>query len=188
MLLTLDTDRLRLRWLTDADVPALLEVFGHPEVCRYWSRPPLRDIAEAATLLKEIQHGFVNRTLSQWGIATRTTDQLLGTCTLTSFSLEHRRAEIGFALGRAHWGHGYASEALAALLTHAFESLDLHRLEADVDPRNLRSIRVLEQSGFQREGLQRQRYLLNGEAQDALLYGLLQADYLARGRPRPLLG
>lgn len=177
MLPTLETTRLRLRWLTAADVPSLYEVFGDPEVCRYWSRPHLTDIVEAIALLKEIEQGYASRTLSQWGIATLDGDRVVGTCTLTSFSLEHRRAEIGFALGRPHWGHGYATEALHALLTHAFESLDLHRLEADVDPRNARSIRLLEHLGFRHEGLQRQRYLINGEAQDALLYGLLASEW-----------
>ena len=177
MLPTLETGRLHVRWMTEADVPSLYEVFGDPEVCRYWSRPHLRNMAEARALLAEIEHGYTRRTLSQWGIATRENDRVIGTCTLTSFSLDHRRAEVGFALGRAYWGRGYAVEALHALLNHAFESLDLHRLEADADPRNARSIRVLERLGFRREGLQRQRYLINGEAQDALLYGLLSSEW-----------
>ena len=182
MLPTLESTRLRLRWLTKADVPALYEVFGDSEVCRYWSRPALRDMAEADMLLRDIERGYASRTLSQWGIATREHDRAIGTCTLTSFSLEHRRAEIGFALGRASWGCGYATEALHALVAHAFESLDLRRLEADVDPRNARSIRLLERLGFRPEGLQRQRYLIDGEAQDALLYGLLTSEWPPAGR------
>jgi [ribosomal protein S5]-alanine N-acetyltransferase len=179
MLPILETPRLRLRWLRDADVPALFEVFGDQEVCRYWSRPALGDPAEARALLEEIRLGFKSRTLSQWGIAALENDRVVGTCTLTSFSLEHRRAEIGFALGRRHWGQGYAGEALPALLDHAFGALDLRRIEADVDPRNARSIRALERLGFQREGLQRQRYLMNGEVQDAVMYGLLSAEWRA---------
>ncbi len=59
----------------------------------------------------------------------------------------------------------------------AFEVLDLHRLEADVDPRNARSIRALERAGFTREGHQRERYWQYGDWQDALLYGLLRRDW-----------
>lgn len=70
------------------------------------------------------------------------------------------------------------AEALPALVSFAFETLGLHRLEADVDPRNAPSIRALERAGFAREGHQRERYLLNGEAQDALLYGLLRRDWV----------
>ncbi len=165
--------------MTDVDVPALFEVFGDPDVCRYWSRPALRDLSEAQALLTEIVEGFRTRTLSQWGIALRDGNQVIGTCTLTSFSLEHRRAEIGFAIGQRYWGQGYAGEALPALLTHAFGNLDLRRLEADVDPRNTRSIRTLERLGFRREGVQRQRYLVNGEVQDAMMYGLLRSEWPA---------
>ena len=65
------------------------------------------------------------------------------------------------------------------MLDHAFGSLDLRRLEADVDPRNHRCIQLLDRLGFQREGLQRQRYLLNGEVQDAVMYGLLSSEWRA---------
>lgn len=183
---TIPTERLRLRWLTSADVPALVAVFGDPEVCRFWSRPALQDLAAAEALYDEIVSCFAARTLFQWGIAERGTNAVVGTCTLAALSAEHRRAEVGFALARAAWGRGYIAEALPALLRFAFETLDLHRLEADVDPRNERSIRALERVGFEREGYLRERYNVNGELQDAVLYGLLRHDWartLARTRP-----
>lgn len=174
---TLDTPRLRLRWLEPADVPALLAVFGDPSVCRYWSRPPLPDLAAAAELRHEIVGCFAERSLFQWGIAERATDRVIGTCTLAALSAEHRRAEVGFAVARAEWGRGYASEALGALLAFAFERLGLHRLEADADPRNAASVRVLERAGFVREGYARERYFLAGEVQDAVLFGLLRREW-----------
>ena len=179
---TLDTEHLRLRPLAAADVPALHAVFGDAEVCRYWSRPALPDLAAAHALLDEITHGFATRTLFQWGIAERTTDRVVGTCTLAEISAEHRRAALGYALGRPAWGHGYAAEALPALVRFAFGALDLRRLEADVDPRNARSIRALERLGFVREGHQRERYEMQGEIQDAVLYGLLRGEWEERGR------
>ncbi len=177
---TIPTARLRLRWLIPDDVPALATVFGDPEVCRYWSRPALPGLAAAEALHDEILGGFAARSLFQWGIADRETDAVVGTCTLAALSTEHRRAEVGFALARDAWGRGYIAEALAALLGFAFESLGLHRMEADVDPRNARSIRALERVGFEREGYLRERYHLNGELQDAVLYGLLRRDWAAR--------
>lgn len=176
---TIETARLRLRWLVPEDAPALLAVFGDPAVCRYWSRPPLADLAEGAALRQEIAELFAERSLFQWGIAERDGDAVIGTCTLAALSAEHRRAELGFALARGAWGRGYASEAVAALLSFAFDALALHRVEADVDPRNGASIRVLERMGFQREGCQRERYHLAGEVQDALLYGLLRREWAA---------
>lgn len=178
---TIETERLRLRWLTAADVPALFAIFGDAEVCRYWSSPPMPDIAAAEALLREIEACFAARSLFQWGIAERDSDAVIGTCTLASLSAEHRRAEVGFALARSAWGRGYLAEALPALLAFAFDTLGLHRIEADVDPRNARSIRVLERVGFQREGYMRERYHLSGEIQDAVMYGLLHRESAAQG-------
>ena len=174
---TIETARLRLRWLTPDDIPALLEIFGDPQVCRYWSRPPLRDLAEAAALHSEIVRYFEAQSLFQWGVADATDDRVIGTCTLAALSWEHRRAEVGFALARAAWGQGYMSEALPAMIRFGFDALELHRLEADVDPRNQSSIALLERMGFRREGYLRERYRLNGEIQDAVLYGLLRSEF-----------
>jgi RimJ/RimL family protein N-acetyltransferase len=174
---TITTSRLRLRPLTPEDVPSLFGVFGDPVVCRYWSRPALPDLEAAATLQREIAQCFAERSLFQWGVAERETDAVVGTCTLAALSPEHRRAELGFALAQAVWGRGYLAEALPALLAFAFETLALHRLEADVDPRNARSIRVLERAGFRREGFMRERYHLAGEVQDAVMYGLLRHEW-----------
>ena len=182
---TIATARLRLRALGPADVPALFAVFGDPAVCRYWSRPALADLDAAAALHEEVARHFAARSLFQWGIADAGTDAVLGTCTLAALSPEHRRAEVGFALARAAWGRGYMGEVLPALLAFAFETLALHRVEADVDPRNAPSIRALERAGFAREGLQRERYLLLGEWQDAVLYALLRRDWAARGATPP---
>ena len=174
---TLETARLRIRPLGVEDVPALFGIFGDPQVCRYWSRPPLADLAAASALQQEIARHFEQRTLFQWGIAERETNAVVGTCTLAALSLEHRRAEVGYALARAVWGRGFLKEALPALLDHAFRELALHRIEADVDPRNAPSIHLLERMGFQREGYLRERYLLGGEVQDAVVFGLLEEEW-----------
>ena len=113
----------------------------------------------------------------KWGIALRPDDQLIGSITLFNLDFNHRRAEIGYALAREHWGRGYMNEALMALLKYAFEVLDLHRIEADVDPRNTASIKTVEHLGFQREGYLRERWQVNGEIQDAFFYGLLRHEW-----------
>jgi [ribosomal protein S5]-alanine N-acetyltransferase len=174
---TIVTRRLCLRSLTTDDVPALFAIFGDMEVCRYWSRAPLSDLGAADELQREIEQCFAERSLLQWGIAERATNEVIGTCTLASLSTEHRRAELGFALTRSVWGRGYMPEVLDVVLDFAFETLALHRVEADSDPRNTRSIRVLESMGFTREGHQRERYWVNGEPQDAVLFGLLRGEW-----------
>jgi RimJ/RimL family protein N-acetyltransferase len=88
-----------------------------------------------------------------------------------------RRCEMGYALARAHWGGGYVSEALRALLNFGFTALDLNRIEADVDPRNGASARVLEKLGFQKEGFMPERWIVQGEPADTVYYGLLRRHW-----------
>jgi [ribosomal protein S5]-alanine N-acetyltransferase len=177
---TLEAERVRLRWLEPGDVDALFGVFSDPEVARYWSAPPMTERAAAEALLAEIHACFARRDLFQWGIALRSSDEVIGTCTLAHVTAPHRRAEIGFALARAHWGQGLCGEALRRVLAFAFDDLALHRIEADVDPRNARSIASLERLGFRREGHLRERWHVGTEICDGLFYGLLAPEWRAR--------
>lgn len=177
---TIPAGRVRLRPLADADVPALFAVFSDEQVVRYWSTPPMREPAEAQALLDEIRSSFAERSLFQWGVARVGDDRVVGTCTLFHLDPRNRRAEIGYALARDCWGQGLMSEALGALVAYAFGPLDLRRLEADVDPRNAPSIRIVEKLGFVREGLLRERWHVGGEAQDSLMLGLLRREWEMR--------
>lgn len=171
------TDRLSLRWISAKDVDDFYGIYSDPEVMRYWSTPPLANRDAASRLIDDIHGKFERRELLKWGIALRSNDTLIGSVALHHPDFIHRRAEIGYALGRAHWGHGYMQEALKAVLTCVFEVLNFHRLEADVDPRNEASIRTLERLGFQLEGYLRERWQVSGEIQDALFYGLIRPDW-----------
>jgi RimJ/RimL family protein N-acetyltransferase len=180
------TPRLTLRWISEDDVDGLYSVFSDPQVMRYWSSPPFVDRSEAVKLQQEIEEGNQSGAMMKWGLTLNSDSVLIGTTTLFNLSLSNGRAEVGYALGRSHWGHGYMNEALRALLTHAFENLELRRLEADVDPRNEASIRTLERLGFQREGFLRERWHVAGEIQDAYFYGLLRRDWQTKMSDAPL--
>jgi len=180
----LSTHRLLIRRITPADAASFFAVFSDVEVMRYWSTPPLTALVEAETRVATIVEHYRKADLFQFGVERRLDGQFLGTCTLHHIHEQNRRAEIGYALGRPFWGQGYMHEALVALIDHAFRGLQLHRLEADIDPRNEASARSLERLGFQREGLLRERWVVNGEVSDSALYGLLAAEWL-RAQPVP---
>ena len=91
------------------------------------------------------------------------------------------RAELGYCLASAYWKKGYMLEALTALIDHAFGPMKLRRLEADVDPRNANSMRILGKLGFSQEGLLRERWNVNGEIQDTAFLGLLAREWRGRG-------
>jgi len=164
----------------DADVPALFAIFSDPETMRYWTTPAMEVIADAEALLRDIQHHAGAGTLLQWGIARREDDLVIGTYTLFRIDTEHRRCELGYILRRDHWGRGLAHEALTAVVNHAFGTLGLHRLEADIDPRNRASVRSVERLGFTLEGHLRERYFVGREIQDSLIYGLLALTWRSR--------
>lgn len=174
------TERILLRELTDDDVPALFEIFSHPEVMRYWSSPPLKSTAQARALLEHIRESFRKQDLFQWGIALQNENHIIGTCTLAQLDASNRRAEIGYVLARTYWGQGLMHQALPALVDFAFTTLMLNRIEADVDPRNAASLRLLERLGFQREGLLRERWIVGDEIQDSVLLGLLRREWTGR--------
>ena len=174
---TINADRVSLRSIDDHDVDAFYAIYSHPEVMRYWSFPALTNPDQAAKLISEIHDGFQKQALLKWGVARRTDDLLIGSITLFNLDFTHRRAEIGYALGRDYWRQGYMHEALSAVISYAFDELGFHRIEADVDPRNDASIRTVERLGFQREGYLRERWQVGGEIQDALFFGLLRPDW-----------
>jgi RimJ/RimL family protein N-acetyltransferase len=172
------TTRLVLRWISEDDIYSLYEIFSDPQVMRYWSTVPLPNREAAAELQREIAEGNESEKMFKWGLALRDSNTVIGTTTLFNLNLDNGRAELGYALGRAYWGKGYMHEGLNALISHAFEVMQLRRLEADVDPRNAASIHTLERLGFQREGFLRERWHVNGEIQDAFFYGLLRREWL----------
>lgn len=174
----IEAERIRLRQLEESDTDSLFEIFSDAEALRFWSFQPYKERAEAEKLLAEIHEYFRQKTLFQWGIALKCEeDKIIGTTTLFRLDEQSRRAEIGYILNRAFWGNGFAGEALTALLNFAFEKMNLHRIEADIEPRNTASVKTVERLGFQREGLLRERWVVGGEIQDTAFYGLLKSDW-----------
>ena len=177
----LQGERVRLRAMLARDVPALFGLFSDLRVMRYWSRLPMREPAEARQLYEDGLRGWRERTFLAWGIADLTDDRLVGTCTLFAFRADQGRAVLGYSLHPDLWGRGIAREVATLALDFAFGPLGLRRMEADVDPRNLPSVRLLESLGFVREGLLRENWRVGDEVSDSAIYGLLAHDW---HRPR----
>lgn len=124
-------------------------------------------------MIESSLEGLVSGSHAQLGIELKCARRVIGTCTLFNFHEQSRRAEVGYILHREFWGNGYMTEALSYLIDYAFAKLGLNRLEADIDPRNAASARLLERLGFVREGLLRQRWIVGDEVSDTGFYGLL---------------
>lgn len=171
--------RVRLRGPRDDDAPALFDLFGDARVMRYWSRPPMQDLAEARALIDDIHQSMIGRRLINWVIADAD-NAVIGSCTLFQFDPGHRRAELGYALHPAQWGRGIAREAATLALDWAFGHLGLHRCDAGIDPDNHASRALLHRLGFVTEGRQRESFFVGDKVTDSELLGLLASDWRAR--------
>jgi RimJ/RimL family protein N-acetyltransferase len=177
---TLTTERLILRAHEAGDAAALFALFTDPGTMRYWGAPPWTDRAQATAMIERAGALFAAREAIRFALAPRAGGAMIGTCTLFAVDAQNRRAEMGYVLARDSWGRGFMHEALTALLDWGFGPLGLHRVEADVDPRNIPSVKVLERMGFVREGLLRQRWQVAGEVSDSIFLGLLAPEWAAR--------
>ncbi|WP_322081489.1 GNAT family N-acetyltransferase [Burkholderia sp. BCC1972] len=173
---TLHTSRLVLRPLRDADAQAFFEIWSDAEAMRYFSFSPMTQIEQAeARVARNLQTSATGQDLI-CVLELRETGEALGECVLFHANEQCRRAEIGFSLRRTFWRGGYMREAASAMIDHAFGTLRLNRIEADIDPRNVASAQLLERLGFVREGLLRERWIVGDEVSDSALYGLLASD------------
>lgn len=168
--------RIRLRGPRADDADAVFALFSDPAVMRYWSRPPMTERDEAVASIAEMEQAFAERDKINWVVVGKD-DDAIGSCTLFRFDARHRRAELGYALRSDHWGKGLAREAVGTALDWAFRVLSLHRVEADIDPRNGASRQILERLGFASEGLLRERYFVGEDVSDTEIFGLLASDW-----------
>ncbi len=173
----IETQRLRMRHPRFEDAADLFAIFGDPVAMRYWSHEPHSELSVSQEYIAGIHKGLAERTLFQWAITLPENDRLVGTVTLIGWDRAHRRAELGYMLKPTLWGNGYASEAVRGVLRFGIDRMNLYRVEAELDPRNTASARLLERLGFKDEGLMRQRWFLYDEWCDGSMYGLLTDDF-----------
>lgn len=172
----LSTARLTLRPLRAEDALPLFTMYSDASFMRYWSFPIMKRFEQAVDYVARRLQGSAAEIEIVWAVELTATHEVIGICSLFNLEMAAQRAEIGFGLQSAYWGKGYMSEAARAVVDCAFDVLRLHRIEADIDPRNRASARVLEKLGFVREGLLRERWIVDGKTADSAIYGLLHTD------------
>lgn len=175
----IETERLRLRQMDEADAPAILAHFGHPQVTRFidLGEDEVVDLASAAAIIQWENAQFDKRQGWRWGITRKDEDAVIGTCGFHRWARADRRAEIGYDLHPDHWGQGYMTEIVARMVRFGFTDMNLHRIEADVTDGNGASVRVLEKNGFTHEGSWRERVFQKGHFITLLQFGLLESEY-----------
>lgn len=175
---TLETERLLLREIVHADVPALYAVHGDPESMRWFGVDPLPN-EEAAAKLVDLFASW--RTLAgsgvRWGLQARGQSTLIGTCGLFGWNRSWRKCTVGYELHSQARRNGYMDEALRTVIPWGFANMELNRIEAQVHPENAASLRSVERLGFKREGLLRQVGYWGGQFHDMYQYSLLREEW-----------
>ncbi|MBK3495783.1 GNAT family N-acetyltransferase [Viridibacillus sp. YIM B01967] len=178
----LEGNRCYLRTLEEADVSAFTRLVKRNK--RYWSiYEPLHDdeyyteSTQRKKIIESVQRMRLNREYS-FAIFAMGTSDLVGHISIYSIKrLPFSSAFVGYSIDKRYIGQGIASEALALIVKFSFEDLSMHRIEAYVSPNNMGSVRVLEKSGFEREGLLRKLLYINGYWEDHYLYAFINDDY-----------
>lgn len=173
---TLHTTRFQLRQLHRADAPALLIQRSDARVMRYLDREPDTSLKQSVDLIDKINQSAADNLGITWGIARTGEDELLGTVGFWRLIPEHHRAEIGYGLHPDYWRQGIMSEVLATVLDFGFRQMKLHSVEANVNPDNLPSRKLLEKHGFVQEAYFRQNYFFRGQFLDSVIYSRLAFD------------
>jgi ribosomal-protein-alanine N-acetyltransferase len=169
----LHTSRLVLRRITVEDADELFLMRSHAGTMQYIGRPLAASVDDALKLIRVIDDILQAGDGITWGISLKGERELIGTIGLWRIVKEHHRAEIGYLLHHDRLRQGYANEALTKVLDYGFSTIRLHSVEANVNPLNEASLRLLDKHGFVREAWFKENYYYNGVFKDSVIYSLL---------------
>lgn len=172
----LKSERLIFREFKDEDTTAFYDLRTHKDVLNYMDTSPLKNLLASEKMIHENHTMFRSQQGISWAITDAKQHLFMGYFLLWNVNHKHSRAEIGYALLPEYWGEGYMKETFKIMLAFAFKTLKLHRLEANINPNNKRSERLLIESGFIKEGHFKEHYLFNGQFLDSVIYSLLEKN------------
>jgi ribosomal-protein-alanine N-acetyltransferase len=168
-----NTDRLVMRKITAEDTDAFFQLRTDPVVNRYIDRDMMKTKDEAYALIQKLLKELENNESIIWAITTRENNTMIGNICFWNISREHHKAEIGYVLSAEYHRKGLMDEAVKKVLEYGFTFMKLHSVQANVNPNNIASIKLLEKNGFVKEAHFRENYFYNGRFLDTAIYSLL---------------
>lgn len=170
---TLETNRLLLTELQSQDIPRIVEYASDQEITQFTLNIPHPYTEQDAIFwLNQSYQGFKDGHLIVFAIRLKPHLEFIGGIGLTMAELYHR-AEIGYWVAKPFWNKGYASEALAVVLKHGFQKLNLHKIYATHLDANRASGKVMLKNGMTKEGILKDHIYKNGKYYDLVQYGLI---------------
>lgn len=173
----LETERLVLRRVTESDYLEIMELRGNPETMKYIPRPLVTTKEEALHHFKMIDDKIESNEGINWAITLKENPKMLGIIGHYRIQPENYRCEIGYMLLPEYNGKGITTEAIKAVLEYGFDELQMHSIEAVIDPENRASERVLQKNGFVKEAHFIENEFANGRFWDTVIYSILKRNF-----------
>ena len=174
------TRRLSLRAFMPDDAEALYAMRTNDRIMKYLGRDKMKNLTEAKDFIQKVTIDALENKALEWAISLKGDNFVIGKLGFWRILPQHRRAEIGYTLIPNHFGKGIMSEAVSAVLRYGFEEMNLHSVEANLDPHNTKSAQLLTRNGFVKEGHSRGNYFYNGKFTDTGSYGLLRSEWVKK--------
>ena len=183
----LTSDTITLRELRASDAPSLLAMLSTEEVARFISPPPTT-VEGFERFIAWTQRERAAGNYVCFGIVPHGMEHAIGLFQVRQLEPGFGTAEWGFCMGSEFWGTGIFVEGARQVVSFAFETLGVHRLEARAAVRNGRGNGALRKVGAVQEGVLRKSFLRNGEYLDQVLWAILDCEWeLPQPRPKVLV-
>ena len=169
------TDRLYLQAINESDIEFMQELTARPESFKYDSALSSKEMAEQCRWYMERMKALPDVGAITWIV--RKDNVMIGEVHLECYYEKTHEWEIGYRFLKEHWGNGFASEAVKAVIQYAFEHFNVNRIVAYLNAENDRSAALCERIGMVKEGRLREFRLINGIYYDDYLYSLLKREY-----------
>ncbi len=171
-------ERVLLRDVNENDWSDVHQYASQSIVCKYQPWGP-NTIKESQTFVNEAIVDLKKnpRTRFVFAIIVKQLEKMIGVVELNIRDGINRNGEVGYIIHPEYWGQGFATEAAKLIVNYSFTELNMHRIYATCDPRNVGSSKVLEKIGMTLEGRMRQDLLLKDGWRDSLLYSILEDEW-----------
>jgi ribosomal-protein-alanine N-acetyltransferase len=169
----LQTDRLILRQVEEADAPEIYFLRSDDKVMQFLDKEKCKSLDEALEFIQMIRKATAENEGITWVICPKGEDKIIGNIALWRFDKPNHRAEIGYVLHPDFWNKGIMSEAMNAVLDYGFNTLKLHSVKANINPANHGSRKVLEKQGFVQEAHFKEDYYFRGKFFDSVILSLI---------------
>jgi ribosomal-protein-alanine N-acetyltransferase len=169
----LSTDRLRLRQVNKEDANEIFILRSDERVMKFIDRPRAKSIDDALQLIQKINDALSNNDGINWAITLKSDLKLIGTIGYWRIIKENYRAEIGYLLHPDYHKKGIMQEVFTTVIDYGFTTMKLHSIEANVNPDNAASIKLLERNKFTREAYMKENLFYDGKFLDSAIYSLL---------------